>query len=306
MRGVLEWLVGPPFSLMPANVQDIITSTVSDQGVLPGGFAFPDPDVLDGAAWRTIVSNGEVIKFVHNAIEWENVIFLAYPYFWDRMENWEFKKFMMHPDPDHREFLRGGAFRVVLPVRPGFEETFAMFMEKGDATADPDLSSPYVSIGAEIRNIAMTNYEGIPPANPDNNVRTLLYPIQLTAWQQIQGIMQALQKYRDDNNDELPAALDDPKLAAAAQALQITLDKVDPWNNPYVYVTPGVYGDYDLSTAGAPAPSAVDGLDAPITSWAEGSVVGRWYEYTPTSAMDLAVTKIPLNTTPLKTAPSPN
>jgi hypothetical protein len=30
------------------------------------------------------------------------------------------------------------------------------------------------------------------------------------------------------------------------------------------------------------------GEDADITSWAEASLIGQWYEYTPTSALDIA------------------
>ena len=32
--------------------------------------------------------------------------------------------------------------------------------------------------------------------------------------------------------------------------------------------------------------------DADITSWADGSLIGSWYEYTPTSALDIAYNEI--------------
>jgi hypothetical protein len=51
-----------------------------------------DPAHIDPAdinAHRTeVLSFGEFVKFIHNAIEWENCIYLAYPYFWDAVENW--------------------------------------------------------------------------------------------------------------------------------------------------------------------------------------------------------------------------
>jgi hypothetical protein len=220
------------------------------------------------------------------------------------VQNWEFKRFLMHPDNIHRDFLRAGCARVVLPVRPGFETSFAMLMETGDATAPPDASFPYVTIGEEIRDFAMTNYEGIPPANPDLNVRTLLYPQQRRAWEDIQTIEKALAQYHADNG-HYPQALSDPKLAAAAQKIGVALPAQDPWNHPYDYQAPGIYGDYDLASHGTKTQPKVDGLDADITSWAEGSIVGRWYEYTPTSALDVAVTMIPLGQTPLPTQPQP-
>jgi len=75
---------------------------------------------------------------------------------------------------------------------------------------------------------------------------------------------------------------------------------------------PGMNGDYDLvcyGKNGTPDSGALaDDLDADITSWAEGSVVGRWYEYTPTSALDVAITMIPPDQlgTKLPTTPQPS
>lgn len=306
MKWVIQWLLGPNFSLMPDSVRDEIKQHVNDTGSVSGTYAFPSVHDLQANEWQAIVQQGEVIKYLHNAIEWENVIFFSYPYFWDRIENWEFKRFLMHPDTLHREFLRAGAVRVVLPVRPGFEETFAMFMETGDATAPPDPKTyPYVSIGEETRNFAMTNYEGIPPANPDNNVRTLLYPQQRQAWEDIQIIMKALAQYYEDNNNKYPTTLADPQLKKAAQKIGVVLPANDPWNNAYDYKMPGIYGEYDLASHGTKKQPSVDGLDADVNSWAEGSVVGRWYEYTPTSALDVAVTTIPLDQTSLPGQPQP-
>lgn len=59
-------------------------------------------------------------------------------------------------DPDFLEFLRAGAARVVVPVRPGFELAVTHFIETGKiwgGEGDPPvISSPlYVSIIDEIR-----------------------------------------------------------------------------------------------------------------------------------------------------------
>jgi general secretion pathway protein G len=49
------------------------------------------------------------------------------------------------------------------------------------------------------------------------------------------------------------------------------LDRVpkDPWGNPYVYVSPGTHGDYDISSYGADGVAGGDGEDADINSWDE-------------------------------------
>ncbi|MFL6672719.1 MAG: type II secretion system protein GspG [Massilia sp.] len=305
MRSVLQWLLGPDFALMPDAVRTAITKHVNDTGAISGSFAFPEVHNLPVGDYLAFSEHGELIKFLHNAIEWENMIFFVYPYFWDRLDNWEFKKFLMHPDYTHRAFLRAGYARVVIPVRPGFEVSFAMLMETGDATAPLDSSYPYVSIGEETRNFAMTNYEGIPPANPDHNVRTLLYPLQRRAWNEIQQIMAALDQYHADNGLKYPATLADPALALAATKAGASIPTKDPWGTPYHYQMPGVHGEYDLLSHGDPNQPTADGMDADITSYAEGSVVGRWYEYTPTSGLDVAITMIAIDQTPLATKPSP-
>lgn len=42
---------------------------------------------------------------------------------------------------------------------------------------------------------------------------------------------------------------------------------LDPWGNPYVYVSPGLHGDYDLMSYGGDGKEGGEGKDADITSW---------------------------------------
>jgi general secretion pathway protein G len=41
----------------------------------------------------------------------------------------------------------------------------------------------------------------------------------------------------------------------------------DPWGNPYLYVSPGVHGDFDIISYGADGKEGGSGKDADITSW---------------------------------------
>ena len=41
----------------------------------------------------------------------------------------------------------------------------------------------------------------------------------------------------------------------------------DPWNNDYIYLSPGVHGDYDIISYGPDGASGGDGDDADINSW---------------------------------------
>lgn len=41
----------------------------------------------------------------------------------------------------------------------------------------------------------------------------------------------------------------------------------DPWGNQYIYISPGVYGDFDLISYGADRKEGGEGKDADIKSW---------------------------------------
>ncbi len=163
MKHVLRWLFGTDFDLMPPEIAALYT-TPPDSTV-----TVLDPGVISATSWQRVLEYGEFIKFVHQAIEWENVLFFVYPYFWDSPSNAGLKRFLQHPDPRHREFLRGGSARVVLTVRPGFEESFTRLVEMGSFAELPG-EHPYITIATEIQNYARTNYPGIPPANPDGSI----------------------------------------------------------------------------------------------------------------------------------------
>jgi type II secretion system protein G len=303
MKGVLQWLFGPTFKVVPpaiaqkfesAGPNDPITVALNPQN--------------QSTTWQAIMEYGEFIKYIHNAIEWENILYVNYPYFWDSPSNWDFKLFLQHVDPEHRMFLRSGAARVVLTIREGFEKGFTELMETGAMQAIPYLNAPdhpYRKISDEIRSFARTNYPGIPPANPDKNVRPLLFPEQTRTWRDMQFLIQLLDAYRADKGVYPTAAQGlaalQPYLAdvndanddigwPTYQAVPLT----DYWGNAFLYRCPGDTGDYDLISMGAD--NKVDTLpggrdkNADISANAEGSVIATWFEYTPTSALDISVT----------------
>ncbi len=93
--------------------------------------ALPDPGSLDTASWQKVMQFGEYIKFVQSAIDWDNVLVLLYPYFWDTLSNQQEKLLLNHPDPLHRDFLRAGAARVILAIQPGYEEDVISLLQQG-------------------------------------------------------------------------------------------------------------------------------------------------------------------------------
>ncbi len=155
MKTTLKWIFGPAFDLMPG---EVARRHVQDDG----GVARLEPSRLTAAQWAHVMGRGEFLKFLQQAIEWENVLFFVYPYFWDHPRNHKLKRFLNHPDSLHRAFLRGGAARVVLTVRPGFEESFTRLFETGTLDDELERDHPYLTIAQEMRAYAETHYPGLP------------------------------------------------------------------------------------------------------------------------------------------------
>ena len=345
-------------------------------------------NVLGYAPGEAENRNPWIIQFLHHAIEWENMLYFLYPYFWtdpqktigpdpaisdDENPYWEFKKDLDHPDSTHRTFLKAGAARVVLTIRPGYENTFLAFVNKVDIDQLPP--APYLEIGKEFETYAKTNYTGIPPANPIGNYRPQLtsrqkstwkrmqllirlldvfyaknkrypssadgedltslqdvfpfkdpwgfdyvyrcpgnqgeydlaslgaghaeggsgineditsadegklkdYPEQITAWEDIQALAQLLEEYYHIHGSY-------PSTQEGLNALKELIPLKDSWGNEYSYTCPGNFGEYDLVSFGANREQGGEGDNADITNWAEASLIGEWFEYTPTSALDI-------------------
>jgi hypothetical protein len=54
-----------------------------------------------------------------------------YPYFWARKSLWPYLQQIDDPDPIHAAFLRAGAARVWIPVRPGYEGDVRFYWNTG-------------------------------------------------------------------------------------------------------------------------------------------------------------------------------
>ena len=274
MKNVLRWLFGPTFQFVPPG--------------LPANLYGPGGSVLTNWIWSLVLAQGEITKFLHHAIEWENMLYLIYPYFWSHPSRWDFKKYLDHPDLMHRVFLKSGSARVVLTIRPGYEEAFVAFLETGSLNGVS--SGPYLTIAQEMEAYAQTNYPGIQPANPVDNYRPLLSRRQKRAWHDMENLAVLLENYKTANGQYPTTA---QGLAVLVPTPQIPVVPTnDPWGNPYHYKSPGDYADYDLASYGANGAVGGTGEDADITSWADASLIGTWFEYTPTTALDIAINDI--------------
>jgi hypothetical protein len=297
MRLVMQWLMGPAYPVVadvpsPAIVpvqttmHRMLKNEQDFQAKATGSDAPAFAGVTDDA-WFHALEFGEWVKFFHQAVEWENLLYFLYPYFWGSEDVGRDKLLFEHSDPEHERFLRAGYARIVLPVRPGFEEDFTRLVEEGELAKN--LSSPYIPIAQDIANFARTNYAGIPPANPELQARPLLYPEQRATWDVMQGLMKQIDAFKAKNGyypaklGDLPAGLPPD---AAGNPFVVPLDA---WGNSFFYRMPGLGADYDLVSLGANNSVGGEGLDADISSAAGASLVATWFDYTPTSAIDIEV-----------------
>lgn len=95
--------------------------------------------IIDEAARR-----GRFVQFLEQAFEWGQLSYLFYPYFWARMPQW--LQLMNREDPSDplfTEFLQAGSARVLLAVKPGYENAVLHFL----ATREPWSGGPSPVIG---------------------------------------------------------------------------------------------------------------------------------------------------------------
>jgi hypothetical protein len=77
-------------------------------------------------------SEGSYARFFEQAFEWDNLSWVAYPYFWGRKSGWLDKVVIEDNDADFEAFLKAGFVRVQIPIRPGFVDAVDHFRLFGD------------------------------------------------------------------------------------------------------------------------------------------------------------------------------
>ena len=106
------------------------------------------------AAPADVASQGSLIRFFEQAFEWENLMYIFYPYFWGRRATWYQNALQTNGDALFQQFLDAGAARAVIPVRPGFEQAvmyYMMTLQPWDGGGLPSINdSTYLPIAQEI------------------------------------------------------------------------------------------------------------------------------------------------------------
>lgn len=94
-------------------------------------------------------------KFMEQAFEWEIMDYTFYPYYWANKSMWKEMYISDSVDPLFRSFLQAGMARVIVTVKPGFEDAVQFFMTTGkiwNGGEVPVIGDPlYMSIVDEMR-----------------------------------------------------------------------------------------------------------------------------------------------------------
>jgi hypothetical protein len=116
--------------------------------------------------FKTAEKLGKQIQFFEQSIEWHNLLYLFYSYFWGKHKDWVDNLFRNDVDPLFNNFLKAGAARVVVPVRPGFEKAILYFLKTKiiwEGKDVPVINEPmYLDIVEEMKEkLDLLNYDGI-------------------------------------------------------------------------------------------------------------------------------------------------
>ncbi|PTX60508.1 hypothetical protein C8N46_106153 [Kordia periserrulae] len=120
------------------------------------------------------------VKFFEQAFEWNIMSYYFYPFYWAKKDKWTKLYQVRNDDPLFKAFLQSGMARVILTVRPGFEEAVNWYMATGQIWNGGQVPTPsdeeFVSIVEELR-----NPEGVVEETWESRVPTSLTVIQAGA-----------------------------------------------------------------------------------------------------------------------------
>jgi len=95
-------------------------------------------------------------KFMEQAFEWELMSYSFYPFYWGDKAAWQNMYQAEVNDPLFRSFLQAGLARVIVTVRPGFEEAVMHYMATGQVWNGGQVpvigDELYLSIVEELKN----------------------------------------------------------------------------------------------------------------------------------------------------------
>jgi hypothetical protein len=112
------------------------------------------------------LAQAPTIQFLEQAIEWSNLTYIPYPYYWGRKAGWDKLSILEAVDADLARFLAAGSVRVVFPARPGLENDVLswLFWQIPWAGGAPPIpgTSRYIPIATELADLTRPPEDGVP------------------------------------------------------------------------------------------------------------------------------------------------
>lgn len=106
-------------------------------------------------ATQDLDNYGSFVKFIEQSFEWNLMSYNFYPYYWGYDGDWSSLYQHETNDPLFRSFMQAGMARVVVTVKPGFEEAVMHYMTTGqiwNGGQTPILGDPlFLSIVDELK-----------------------------------------------------------------------------------------------------------------------------------------------------------
>jgi len=282
MKGVLRYILGPGFDHLPQYVVDAIKSTGAD--IVHGVVFTGNEPVLTPLEWSVVRQYEDTVRFINQAIEWENVVSFLYSYFWDVSESWDFIRQIRHPDAARQAFLRAGSARVVLTVRKGWETAWAGFVDSGI----PGGPSPYLTIAQEIAAYDDRNYPGIPPANPSQQSVRLEDSVYTTSSTKLNPPIGGKANVEIEVGSSKGFIVGEHVVIDSGVAEIYSPDNAGRQEKTTIIA---IRDGTHITLAQVLYPHGSDDQPYAIVQPGEkGVLIAEWFEYTPTSGTDIAVT----------------
>ncbi|WP_312769264.1 hypothetical protein [Epilithonimonas sp.] len=136
----------------------LVDDSVSKNNKVLGKELYTGTTVKEFEVTRTGLDDyASLAKFMEQAFEWDIMSYNYYPYYWGKRDDWDDMYQSENIDPLFRSFLRSGMARVVVTVRPGFEDAVQFYMATGrlwNGGEVPVIGDPmYLSIVDEMKDI---------------------------------------------------------------------------------------------------------------------------------------------------------
>jgi hypothetical protein len=177
LETVGEWDVGISFEKMKVH-----ESMVDGEDVTTFGWE-PEPHKAHYPATRLSAARkkGNLVQFLEQAFDWDNLSYLFYPYFWATPPKWiELMNRADDADPFYTAFLQAGSARVLVSVTPGYEQAVLHYLATGqpwDGGTAPAIGDPlFVAVYQELRN----EQDNLAGATPEGEPWPFVLPTSLT------------------------------------------------------------------------------------------------------------------------------